>query len=355
MRRYKGYDYSRGASLFITFGVSPRRAVFGRVAGDAVALSLAGEALAAVIAKECAKTDDILLKTSVIMPDHVHMRVHLRPGVAEPLKRLGRFIYNIKAWSRREAARNAGVGFEWERNYHDWICSYREAIDAVDAYIRNNPLKWTLMHKGNPPPLAVAEPLACAALPADEWWTGAGETALLSRKIAAVRLSRTLKEEDFPAVLRRLESAAAKGYVLAGTWISPAERMAFAALARSGAPLVRASPDPLAMVYRPKRDEPRLFAARRYLVLSRVAAPGVSRYDCWHGINAALARIAAVTGGAAVYARREAGRIVWRREDPPELRGLSPRIKTPGPGRGAGGGGAIKNFNFPLAGEDGMW
>ena len=37
-RRYHGYDYSRGAALFITVATEPRRALFGRVADAALAL-----------------------------------------------------------------------------------------------------------------------------------------------------------------------------------------------------------------------------------------------------------------------------------------------------------------------------
>ena len=67
--------------------------------------------------------------------------------------------------------------------------------------------------------------------------------------------------------------------------------------------MIRAVPDPLALVYRPKGDEPRQFADGRLLLLSRVAAPGSSRYDAWHGINDALANFAtSTTGGLSLYA-----------------------------------------------------
>ena len=56
-------------------------------------------------------------------------------------------------------------------------------------------------------------------------------------------------------------------------------------------------PDELAMVYRPKDDEPQLFGKGLYLLLSRVATEDESRYEAWHGINAApyAARIAKKT------------------------------------------------------------
>ena len=180
----------------------------------------------------------------------------------------------------------------WQKNYHDRICLSADIIDLVDKYIANNPLKWSLMH-GDKPPLRVIEPLNSLRLEADEWWTGVGNQALLApeSKIAAVRLSRTIPQARFPEVFARLRVAAEKGYTLAGTWISPCEQAVFAALSVEGVPFLRAVPDPLAMVYRPKGDEPGMFASGKYMLLSRISA-GSGRGAAWHGINDALAAIA---------------------------------------------------------------
>ena len=43
-RRFHGYDYSRGASIFVTFAVKGHSPLFGRVEGDKVDLSPAGKA-----------------------------------------------------------------------------------------------------------------------------------------------------------------------------------------------------------------------------------------------------------------------------------------------------------------------
>ena len=311
--RFHGYDYGRGAAMFITFGVEPRQRILGTVVGDHVELSPAGEIVLAELHKEAAKPSGIELRSFVIMPDHVHLRLQIVPGLADPLKALGRFVYNVKCHSQRLAGR-LGIAFAWQTNYHDRICCSREIIDLVDKYIANNPLKWTLMH-GNPPPLRVHEPLDAPRLPADEWWTGVGNAALLApeAKLAAVRLSRTLLPGDFPAVVARLRGAAAKGFVLAGTWISPCEQAVFADLSAHGYPLVRAVQDPLAMVYRPKRDEPGLFAAGRYLLLSRVCA-GAGRGAAWHGINDALAGMARDGAGTSVYVHRVPGEAAPRWE-----------------------------------------
>ena len=311
--RFHDYDYSRGAAMFLTFTLEPRRSLLGRVDGSVVSLSPAGDAVWTELRKEAARRPGIELRAAVVMPDHVHVRVQLLPNLAEPLKELGRFVYNVKCRSQR-AARRAGVEIVWQKNYHDRICLSAEIIDLVDKYIENNPLKWSLMHGANPP-LRVIEPLDSPRLPVDEWWAGVGNVALLApeSKIAAVRLSRSLRPSDHAAVVARLRGAAEKGYTLAGTWISPCEQAVFAELSARGVPLVRAVPDPLAMVYRPKGDEPGLFKAGRYLLLSRISAQG-GRGAAWHGINDALAAIAAPGGGTSLYVRRLPGEVEPRWE-----------------------------------------
>ncbi len=338
--RYRGYDYSRGAAMFITFHLEPRIPVFGKVVDGRMAYSEVGMIARRVLARERDRTPDVQLKRSIIMPEHVHLRLYLRPRQDEPLRNLGRFVYNFKAWTRNHA-KKIGVEIRWQKNYHDRICLSREIIGLVDKYIDNNPRKWQLMH-GNPPPLKVAEPLASELLMPDEWWTGVGRTDWLGGdagfvsatsgcgvaesddhlestaqaraipRFAAVRLSRTIPTAKFGEVAARLFKAAEKGWHLAGTWISPCERFVFAELVRHGFPIVRGSQDPLEMVYRPKEDEPKLFSESRYLLLSRVFAEGTPRGVGWHGMNDALASMALTGGGVSVYVRwnRQRG-LVW--------------------------------------------
>ena len=304
--------------MFASFHLEPRLPLFGRVADGKMVYSPVGEIAVAVIEKEACRTPDAQLKKWVVMPDHIHLRIYLRPGQREPLKKLGRFVYNVKAWIRNNAKSKLGVMLTWQKNYHDWICLSREIIEIVDKYIENNPLKWWLMH-GNPPPLKMIEPMVSDVLPGGEWWSGVGNVSLLGGKLAAVRLSRSILQREFGEVAARLMDAVDKGYTLAGTWISPCERAVWGELIRRDVPIIRASQDPLAMIYRPKGDEPGLFAKGRYLVLSR---PGLrrpaqdgeraNRGAGWHGINDALEDIAVAGGGVGLYVKLVGGRLDWR-------------------------------------------
>lgn len=317
-RRFKGYDYTRGGSIFITTTLAERRPLLGRVEHDRVVLSSAGEILAAQIARVKGEFPNLMVRSLAIMPDHLHLRLTWPAGLEAPVVDIGNFVGRIKQYSQHrireamEASRQVGLGEGagveptwlealvasniWQKGYHDHLCLSRFINEQVDKYIANNPLKWHLMH--GPGCLRVQEPLFSERLPRDEWWNGVGNLALLddTTKLCAVQLSRRIRSCDYEAILSRLMAAAReKGYVFAGSFISPLERILFDRLIAAKLPVVRAVPDPLAMVYRPKGDEPQLFDSGRLLLLSR-QVEAEDRYTAWHGINAALGAVARVKG-----------------------------------------------------------
>ena len=306
-RRFKGYDYSRGAVFFITFCVAGRKPLFGSVSGDKVVLSPLGLAALETIERETRRNPGLRLYAWVIMPDHVHLRIYVCPGLADPLAAVGAFVGNVKRWTTWRA-KQLGIALAWEQNYYDRLCVSREIIELVDKYIANNPLKWSLMHGPNPP-LKVIEPFDSPLLPESEWWTAVGASGFLDGrcKLASIQLSRSILPGEVAAVVARCLTAVEKGYILVSTFISPAEQALKRALVARGAPMVRVVPDALATVYRPKEDEPGQFAAGRLLLLSRVAAAGDSRHKAWHSLNDAIAEIALASGGTALYVKRE-----WR-------------------------------------------
>ena len=85
-RRFKGYDYSRGAAIFITFAVARRAKVFGSVDDNGRLLySPAGMAALSTLSIEERRRDDIIVEKSVIMPDHVHLLVKIRDQIGAQL------------------------------------------------------------------------------------------------------------------------------------------------------------------------------------------------------------------------------------------------------------------------------
>ena len=339
-RRFHGYDYSRGAVLFITVSTRPRRAWFGQVRAARVELNALGRAVESALKVAAAHTPGVTLHEHVVMPDHVHLRVYLAPGLPQPLVTLGSFVRRFKTWTTRiktaglqetaglEAGYQDGgattqravlaqhpdsrppagalplAGALWEPGYHDYICVSRAFIAGVNAYIGYNPLKWELMHaqKGA---LKVVEPLCSELLPAAYYWKGVGRVDLLdgTHRLLAVRISRRVATGDVPRLVARLLQGAAKGWVVMSTFLSPGERALHAELARRGHAFIHVKSTKLPITYRPTIAETPLFAARRLLVLGRqTEADAVTRAECL-ALNAALVQMAEASGGCAFYAQ----------------------------------------------------
>ena len=99
-RRYHGYDYSRGATLFVTIATEPRQMVFGRVVEDRVELNAFGLAAEETFLLETKRNPALTVMAHVIMPDHVHFMIHVRAGTLEPLRQIGQFVANFKRWTK---------------------------------------------------------------------------------------------------------------------------------------------------------------------------------------------------------------------------------------------------------------
>ena len=102
-RRFAGWDYSKGASFFITIATEPRRSLFGRVEQGTMALSSLGEKVIEALEAIPRLNPGIRLFGHVVMPDHVHLCCHLAPGLAEPLKVLGFAIRRFKNYTTKAA------------------------------------------------------------------------------------------------------------------------------------------------------------------------------------------------------------------------------------------------------------
>ena len=115
-RRFKGWDYAKGASLFVSIATAPRRALFGVVRDGVVVLSSLGEKVKEALAAIPRLNPGILLFGYVVMPDHVHFNCALLPGLAEPLKMLGNAIRRFKNYTTKLAKlslaiNSGGLGF----------------------------------------------------------------------------------------------------------------------------------------------------------------------------------------------------------------------------------------------------
>lgn len=359
-QRYHGYDYSRGAVLFVTIVTDPRRPLFGRVVGDKVALNDLGLEVEKAIVFSAEHTNGLRLYEHVVMPDHVHLRVYLEKGLPEPLKTVGSFVRRFKTWTTRcwklqaglEAQDGAGLGKGpeaqdgagrrpepcaprgglWQQGYHDYICVSRDFIDGVIAYIGYNATKWDLMYSGKGL-LRIHEPLCDVLLPDDSYWKGIGRVDLLdgSQKLCAVRISRRVAMTDVPGIVARIMTGVGKGWVVISTFLSPGERELYAELARRGAAFVHVKSTRIPIVYRPTIRETPLFAANKLLVIGRQTDEReIKRENCLE-LNDAISTMAVRGGGCAIYARAPSGssavRTGVREVMHPEDRPLGGRVR----------------------------
>ena len=163
--RKPGYDYTRAGAYFVTICTYQRQHLFGRVIDDAVMLSELGQ----VVATEWQKTPtiraEVALDEWVIMPNHFHALLWLSTVAGEestgppldeqgtgsraPLRResrsLGSCVAGFKAAVTRQInlLRNTPGMSVWQRNYYDHIVRNEMALNAIRAYIRDNPRRWS--------------------------------------------------------------------------------------------------------------------------------------------------------------------------------------------------------------------
>ena len=301
-RRYHGYDYSRGAAVFLSFHLEPRICVLGNVTPDGIMhLSEAGRILEDTVLQENERNKHISVMCYQIMPEHLHLRIYLHPKLNKPIDEMGHFVQNIKRWSAWKI-RQLGLAITWQENYHDRICLNREIIDRVDEYIALNPQKWALMHTLNPP-MKVIEPISSPLLNPEEWWTGVGNSFLLDGQypLASIRLSRKLKAQEGTEIIAQLVEKCRTGLIPISTFISPLEQSLYARLIQEGFAMIRVVPDALKTIYRPSVEETGLFADNRMLLLSCQMASLKTREQKWHHLNDSIAQMAERSGGRDFY------------------------------------------------------
>ena len=302
-RRFNGYDYTRGAALFITIVTNPRRRLFGEIAGARLLRTALGLAVESRLA-EMAQMPGIRLFNSVVMPDHVHLQLHLRAGLQDPLVVLGRAIGAFKSLCAKDFHELTGEsGPLWQQGYHDWICVSEEMIAAVNRYIDYNPLKFELRYN-QPEFLAIREPIAAWRLPSEEFWRGIGAVDLLDgdTPFVALRISRRLSPRQIAEAVARIRRRVGD-YVFVGGWISPGEKaVRDMLLAEPRGRIVQILPSAMPHDYRVGSMWLEAVRDRRAAIIARGNSEvEFSRAACLE-VNEVAAGLAAQAGGMAAHA-----------------------------------------------------
>ena len=312
-RRFAGWDYTKGASLFITIATEPRRALFGRIAHGAMVLSPLGEKVKEALEAIPLLNPGIMLFGHVVMPDHIHFNCALVPGLREPLKVLGNAIRRFKNYTTK-MAKVAALGLLWQQGYHDYILISREMIDSTERYIAYNPLKWEVMY-GAGHALRVVEPLASPRLNIGDYWKGVGNLALLGEdfKILSLRISRQVASPAAIAkVVKRLEGAVDKGYVVISGFISRGEKAVRDMLCRRrDARFIRVLPSCIPnQRFKPESIYVKPFSEGRYLEIGKGNDEVAFGRGACLDINAEIIEIATAGEGLAIYWKGDGAHIL---------------------------------------------
>ena len=374
-RRFTGWNYAKGASLFITMATAPRRPLFGSIQGGSVALAPFGEKVAEALQAIPRLNPGFRLFGWVVMPDHIHFNCALAPGLDEPLKVLGGAIRRFKNYTTALAKRSLGLAerssaiksvaagsrdsnrldgrdifdgqtsfvaqtsfdgqtifdgktsFDgqtafgqpttiWQQGYHDYILLSRSMIDSTERYIAYNPMKWELMYcEGGA--LRVVEPLSSPRLDIGDYWKGVGNIALLStdEKLVSLRVSREVATpEAIARVVRRMESAVEKGYVIISGFISKGEQAVRDMLCRRGdARFIRILPSCIPnRRFRPESRYVEPFAEDRYLEIARGNDETEFGRRACLDLNAEIVEIATAGEGLALYWKVNGPQVIAR-------------------------------------------
>jgi len=129
--RFRDYDYSRGASLFVSLSTDPRRCVFGDVIDGKMALNDLGRQVDESIAYTFATAPDLVLYRKKVLPDHCHFRIYLKPGHETPaaISLINRAVGRFKSYTTKLYHDAGGCdGAFWQEGFHDWLCLSRKMM-----------------------------------------------------------------------------------------------------------------------------------------------------------------------------------------------------------------------------------
>jgi putative transposase len=156
--RLKGYDYSRCGAYFITLCLQNRKDVlFGEIIDAVMNLNDAGKLVDFTWNDLINHNDNIVLDSSMIMPDHFHGIIIIENPIvgagSRPVKlpTLSEIVRQFKTFSARrinELRQASGIPV-WQRNYYEHIIRNDEELYRIREYIDNNPLNWE-NNKNNP-------------------------------------------------------------------------------------------------------------------------------------------------------------------------------------------------------------
>ena len=150
--RKHGADYNNSGVFFITICTNERRCTLSRIVGTGVPdgpqieLLPCGQIADKYINQLNDFYNDISVKAYVIMPNHIHMILHVKTNEYGPSRTpvptiqnstVSRFISTFKRFCNKEYGDNI-----WQYRSNDHIIRDRQDYIEHLKYIRSNPIRW---------------------------------------------------------------------------------------------------------------------------------------------------------------------------------------------------------------------
>ena len=152
--RLERYDYSQNGAYFVTICTKDRKCILSRVVGGGVldapyaCLSNYGIVVDQQIQSMNEAYPDVQAVKYVIMPNHIHLLVHITnrkqicdSGTSRTPSPTNALIPQYVSTLKRFCNKNFG-GNVWQRSYHDHIIRTDRDYQMIWQYIDTNPARW---------------------------------------------------------------------------------------------------------------------------------------------------------------------------------------------------------------------
>ena len=155
--RIAAYDYSQNGAYFVTICTQDRKPILSKIVGnDAIIVT---KPFGKIVEKYIRNVPEIT--KYVIMPDHIHLLVHLDNGsmwastptiipvgadahIRPKARSISSIVRSIKILATKEIGHSI-----FQRSYYDHVIRNQQDYDEIWQYIENNPLKWALEKQGS--------------------------------------------------------------------------------------------------------------------------------------------------------------------------------------------------------------
>ena len=137
--------------FFVTFQVFENKSELGAIVGECCVLNALGEAVKNLIETLPKFNHEVFVDAFVVMPNHVHLILKIEDCTTNTDHHLGKIIGKLKSLAAHEyrllkekgLVRDIGSKL-WQANYWEKIVTSHEQLEAIRAYIVNNPKKWSI-------------------------------------------------------------------------------------------------------------------------------------------------------------------------------------------------------------------